>query len=465
MEPTGAAPRKTAGKKWLGTVLVVAVFVMGFVVGDLTTSRHGAQANVAYSKLKLFGDVLSIIQSSYVEEVNVDNLVKGAVNGMVQTLDPHSSYLTPDMLKQVEVETKGTFGGLGIEIGMKDGFLTVIAPIEDTPAARAGLQAGDKIIRIENESTKNMNVMDAVKRLRGEPGSKVTITIVRESLPEPKVYTLTRDIIKVKSVKSKSMGDGIGYIRLAQFQLDSHQEVERALQGFLKEKGGMKGLILDLRNNPGGLLDQAVRIADEFVDSGLIVYTDGRIEAQKTKYAAHKEGTYTGFPIVVLVNAGSASASEIVAGALQDHGRAIVIGQRTFGKASVQTILPLEDGSALRLTTARYYTPNGRSIQAKGIEPDIVVADGKEPPEGHPGMLREKDIERHLKGDGEEPPAIITFPKEGKKDDRDGGKKETPQDTEVRKDDAKDPQLDRAVELLKGWEIFKSRFIDRKKAS
>ncbi|HEU4949685.1 MAG TPA: S41 family peptidase [Candidatus Deferrimicrobiaceae bacterium] len=465
MEPTGAAPRKTAGKKWLGTVLVVAVFVGGFVVGDLTTSRHSAQANIAYSKLKLFGDVLSIIQSSYVEEVNVDNLVKGAVNGMVQTLDPHSSYLTPDMLKQVEVETKGVFGGLGIEIGMKDGFLTVIAPIEDTPAARAGIQAGDKIIRIENESTKNMNVMDAVKRLRGEPGSKVTITIVRESLPEPKVYTLTRDIIKVKSVKSKSMGDGIGYIRLAQFQLDSHQEVERALQGFLKEKGGVKGLILDLRNNPGGLLDQAVRIADEFIDSGLIVYTDGRVEAQKTKYAAHKEGTFTGFPIVVLVNAGSASASEIVAGALQDHGRAIVIGQRTFGKASVQTILPLEDGSALRLTTARYYTPNGRSIQAKGIEPDIVVEDGKEPPEGHPGMLREKDIERHLKGDGEEPPAIITVPKERKKEDRNGGKKETPQEPEVRKEDAKDPQLDRAVELLKGWEIFKSRFIDRKKAS
>ncbi|MBP2678763.1 MAG: ctpA-2 [Deltaproteobacteria bacterium] len=465
MEPTGAAPRKTAGKKWLGTVLVVAVFIGGFVVGDLTTSRHAAQANVAYSKLKLFGDVLSIIQSSYVEEVNVDNLVKGAVNGMVQTLDPHSSYLTPDMLKQVEVETKGVFGGLGIEIGMKDGFLTVIAPIEDTPAARAGIQAGDKIIRIENESTKNMNVMDAVKRLRGEPGSKVTITIVRESLTEPKVYTLTRDIIKVKSVKSKSMGDGIGYIRLAQFQLDSHQEVERALQGFLKEKGGVKGLILDLRNNPGGLLDQAVRIADEFVESGLIVYTDGRVEAQKTKYAAHKEGTFTGFPIVVLVNAGSASASEIVAGALQDHGRAIVIGQRTFGKASVQTILPLEDGSALRLTTARYYTPNGRSIQAKGIEPDIVVEDGKEPPEGHPGMLREKDIERHLKGDGEEPPAIITVPKEGKKEDRNGGKKETSQESEVRKEDAKDPQLDRAVELLKGWEIFKSRFIDRKKAS
>jgi carboxyl-terminal processing protease len=465
MEPTGAAPRKKTGRKWLGTVLIVAVFIGGFVLGDLTTSRHGAQANVAYSKLKLFGEVLSIIQSSYVEEVNIDNLVRGAVNGMVQTLDPHSSYLTPEMLKQVEVETKGVFGGLGIEIGMKDGFLTVIAPIEDTPAARAGLLSGDKIVKIESESTKNMNVMEAVKRLRGEPGSKVTITVVRESLPEPKVFTITRAIIKIKSVKTKSMGDGIGYIRLTQFQQDSHQEVNRALQAFLKEKDGLKGLILDLRNDPGGLLDQAVRIADEFIESGLIVYTDGRVEAQKTKYAAHKEGTYTGFPIVVLVNAGSASASEIVAGALQDHGRAIIIGQRTFGKASVQTILPLEDGSALRLTTARYFTPNGRSIQAKGIEPDIVVPDDREATEGHAGMLREKDIERHLKGDGEEPPAPVVVPKVEKKEDRNGGKKETPGKPILRNEDAKDPQLDRAVELLKGWEIFKSRFIDRKRAS
>jgi carboxyl-terminal processing protease len=468
MEQNGSpAPGRKFGN-FFTMGLVVAVFVAGFVVGDLTTSRHAAQATVAYTKLKLFGDVLSVVQNSYVEEVNADNLIKGAINGMIQTLDPHSSYLTPDMLKQVEVETKGVFGGLGIEIGMKDGFLTVIAPIEDTPAARAGLQAGDRIVRIENESTKSLNVMDAVKRLRGEPGTKVTITIVREPFTESKSYTITRDIIKIRSVRSKYLGDGIGYVRLAQFQQDSHAEVDRAIQGFLKEKGGLKGLVLDLRNNPGGLLDQAVKIADEFIDSGLIVYTDGRVEAQKTKYAAHKEGTYSGFPIVVLVNAGSASASEIVAGALQDHGRAIVLGQRTFGKASVQTILPLDDGSALRLTTARYYTPNGRSIQAKGIEPDIVVSDGKEAPEGHQGALREKDIERHLRGEEEEPPAAAPAPpKEGKKNDQKGGRKETPApaEPEARKEDAKDPQLDRAVELLKGWEIFKARFIDQKKAS
>ena len=468
MEQNGSAAPARKGGKWIGVALVLAVFVAGFVAGDLSTSRNAALANVAYGKLKLFGDVLSVVQSSYVEEVSADNLIKGAINGMIQTLDPHSSYLTPDMLKQVEVETKGVFGGLGIEIGMKDGYLTVIAPIEDTPAARAGLLAGDKIVRIENESTKNMNVMDAVKRLRGEPGTKVTITVVRESSPEPKNYTLTRDIIKIKSAKSRNMGDGIGYIRLAQFQQDSAAEVERALEGFLKEKGGLKGLVLDLRNNPGGLLDQAVKVADEFVDSGLIVYTDGRVEAQKAKYFARKEGTHTGFPIVVLVNAGSASASEIVAGALQDHGRAIILGQRTFGKASVQTILPLEDGSALRLTTARYYTPNGRSIQAKGIEPDIVVGDGKETPEGHPTALREKDIERHLRGDGEEEIPPATPPKdEKKKNDRKGIRKGIPTETEpeARKEDVKDPQLDRAVELLKGWEIFKTRFIEKQKAS
>ncbi len=465
MEQGGTFSRKGRKRKWLGTAAVVAVFIAGFIVGDLSTSRPAAQATVAYSKLKVFGDVLSLIQSSYVEEVKMDNLVKGAITGMVQTLDPHSSYLTPEMLKQVEVETKGIFGGLGIEIGVKDGLLTIIAPIEDTPAARAGLQSGDKIVRIENDSTKNMNVMDAVKRLRGEPGTQVTITIVRESLPEPKPYTLTRELIKIKSVKSRPLSDGIGYIRLAQFQQDSHQEVERALQEFIKVKGGLKGLVLDLRNNPGGLLDQAVRVADEFVESGLIVYTDGRVEAQKTKYAARKEGTHTGFPIVVLVNAGSASASEIVAGALQDHGRAIIIGQRTFGKASVQTILPMEDGSALRLTTARYYTPNGRSIQAKGIEPDIVVEDGREAPGTHPGPMREKDIERHLMGEGEEGPGEKTVPAVGKKEEKGRPQKEPSPGQEARKDDAKDPQLDRAVELLKGWEIFKTRFIDKRKAS
>ncbi len=455
--------------RWLAPAAVIFVFILGFLSGDLTASRHAAQANVVFGKLKIFGDVLSVIQTSYVEEPNVDNLVQGAIKGMLQTLDPHSSYLTPDMLKQVEVETKGVFGGLGIEIGIKDGILTVIAPIEDTPAFHAGLQAGDKIVKIEKESTRDMTVTDAVKRLRGEPGTKVTISVVREGLAEPRAYTITRELIKIKSVKSKAMGDGIAYVKLIQFQQDTSAELEKALEAARKEKAGLRGLVLDLRNNPGGLLDQAVKVSDEFIESGLIVYTDGRIESQKYKYFAHKEGTYTGFPIVVLVNAGSASASEIVAGALQDHGRAILLGTKTFGKGSVQTILPLEDGSALRLTTARYYTPNGRSIQAKGIEPDIVVTDGREPPDGHPS-LREKDIERHLRGEGEEdtgakPEAQPPVSKKIEKEGGANGKREGAPSVKGPKEDEKDPQLERAVELLKGWELFKSRYVDKAKAS
>lgn len=461
------------GRKWLGPAILIVIFFAGFISGDLTASRHAAQANVAYGKLKAFGDVLSTVQASYVEEPSVDELVNGAIKGMLQTLDPHSSYLTPEMLKQVEVETKGVFGGLGIEIGVKDGVLTIIAPIEDTPAFRAGLQAGDKIVRIENESTRDMNVMDAVKRLRGDPGTTVTIWIARDGLAEPRSYTITRDIIKIRSVKSKAMGEGIGYVKLTQFQQDTDGELDKALQALAKEKGGLKGLVLDLRNNPGGLLDQAVKVADKFIDSGLIVYTDGRIENQKFKYFARKEKTYMGFPMVVLVNAGSASASEIVAGALQDHGRAILLGSATFGKGSVQTIIPMEDGSAIRLTTARYYTPNGRSIQAKGIEPDIAVGDGREAPEGHPGPLREKDIERHLRGVGEEketpaPEKAMPPSSKGKKEEKPSGKKNEKDSAsldEGRKEDAKDPQLERAVELLKGWEIFKLRFIDKSKAS
>ncbi|MCL1926548.1 MAG: S41 family peptidase [Syntrophorhabdaceae bacterium] len=459
MEKDKKQSEKDRGRKCAGTAAVIVIFLLGFIVGDLSTSNHSVQATVAYSKLKIFGDVLSLIQSSYVEEVNLDNIVKGAIDGMVHSLDPHSSYLTPEMLKQVEVETKGIFGGLGIEIGVKDGVPTIIAPIEDTPAAKAGLLSGDRIIRIEKELTRNMTVMDAVKRLRGEPGTKVTITVSRDSQPEPKVYTITRELIRIKSVKPKQMSDGIGYIRLTQFQQDSYHEMERALQEFKKSKEGLKGLILDFRNNPGGLLDQAVRVADAFVESGIIVYTDGRIEAQKTKYIAHKDGTWTGFPIVVMVNAGSASASEIVAGALQDHSRAIVIGQRTFGKGSVQTILPMEDGSALRLTTARYYTPNGRSIQAKGIDPDIIVSDGREESAVFP-TLREADIERHLRGENEE--AVPETPVPEVKEEKRKPKKP---EAEARKDDQKDqkdPQLDRAIELLKGWEIFKTRFIDKK---
>jgi carboxyl-terminal processing protease len=463
------------GRKWVGPAVAILVFLVGFLAGDLIADRPIAQANVVYEKLKIFGDVLSAVQTSYVEEPEMDKIMEGAIKGMLQTLDPHSSYLTPDMLKQVEVETKGVFGGLGIEIGIKDGILTIIAPIEDTPADRAGLMAGDKIVKIEDDPTKDLTVMDAVKRLRGEPGTKVTIWVAREGASELLPFTITRDIIKIRSVKTKALGDGIGYIKLLQFQQNSSAELEKALKVRMKDEEGLRGLVLDLRNNPGGLLDQSVKVADMFIDSGLIVYTDGRIESQKFKYSAHKEGTYNGFPMVVLVNAGSASASEIVAGALQDHGRAVVLGMQTFGKGSVQTILPLEDGSALRLTTARYFTPNGRSIQAKGIEPDIIVSDGRVARAGHPEAIREKDIRRHLRGEDEEDPGET--PKEGappakeikmKKEEPGNGKRGEDLSApalEEKKKEEKDTQLERAVDLLKGWEIFKSRFLDSAKAS
>ncbi len=460
--------------KWWGPAAVVFVFIVGFLSGNLVGDHRAAQANVVYEKLKIFGDVLSAIQTSYVDVPNMDKVMDGAIKGALQTLDPHSSYLTPDMLKQVEVETKGAFGGLGIEIGVKDGVLTVIAPIEDTPAFRAGLKAGDKIVKIEDESTKDMSVMDAVKRLRGEPGTKVTISILRDGMARPKAYTITRAVIKIRSVKAKDLGDGIGYIKLIQFQQDTSEELAKALKAQMKRKDGLKGLVLDLRNNPGGLLDQAVKVADEFVGSGLIVYTDGRLESQKFKYSAHREGTYRGFPMVVLVNAGSASASEIVAGALQDHRRAVLLGTRTFGKGSVQTILPLEDGSALRLTTARYYTPNGRSIQAKGIEPDIVVPSGREALNGHPGPIRERDIEGHLKAEGgpeageapkpAAPPSEEIQMKKVPEPENHGGGSSAPA---VAGKAGKQPdiQMERAVQLLKGWEIFKSRFLGKAKAS
>jgi carboxyl-terminal processing protease len=269
------------------------------------------------------------------------------------------------------MDTQGRFGGLGIEITIKDGILTVVSPIEDTPAAKAGVKPGDQIFKIEDEFTKDMTLVDAVKKMRGPKGTKITISVKREGVPELINFTLMRDTIRVQSVRSRNLEEGYGYIRLAQFQERSDRDLQKALEKMVAEKAGLKGLVLDIRNNPGGLLTQAVRIADLFLDSGMIVYTEGRIAKQK--YFAQKDGSWMDFPVVVLVNGGSASASEIVAGALQDHKRAVVLGTKTFGKGSVQTILPLDDSSALRLTTARYFTPKGRSIQATGIVPDIIV--------------------------------------------------------------------------------------------
>jgi carboxyl-terminal processing protease len=449
-------------KTWVGAIALAALLAV-FFSGGRGVQRVGAVPKDSYEGIETFTNILSIIQKNYVDEVPTKQLIEGAINGMLASLDPHSAYLTPDLYKELQVDTKGSFGGLGIEITNRNGVLTVVSPIEDTPAYRAGVKAGDQIMKIDGDFTKDMSLVDAVKKMRGPKDTKVTLTLKRENLPELFDVTLTREIIKIQSVKSKMLDKGYGYTRVTQFQERTDDDLERALKQLDKEAGGLQGLVLDLRNDPGGLLTQAVKVADLFLDSGLIVYTDGRLENQKQKYFAHKPGTWSDFPMIVLVNGGSASASEIVAGALQDHKRALVLGTQTFGKGSVQTILPLDSDSALRLTTARYYTPSGRSIQASGITPDIIMdqtsmlAKGEKPNSAQ--LLREANLPRHLGGP--------------KSKDRDKESKESPEATpaapgagqtppesvpaNVKEGElGADPQLDHALELLKSWQVFKT---------
>jgi carboxyl-terminal processing protease len=372
--------------------------------------------------------VLSIVQSQYVDEVPPKDIIYNAIKGTLRGLDPHSSFLDPEMYREMQVETSGSFGGLGIEITLRDDILTVVAPIEGTPAYRAGVQPGDRIIKIEGISTKDMQLTDAVKRMRGKPGSKITISIVREGWVEPKDFEITREQIRVQSVKTQELETGIEYIRLRQFQEQTAQDMEAALDKFAKN-GKIQGLVLDLRNNPGGLLTSAVEVSEKFLDSGkLIVYTEGRVRNQNMRFQANARRVYSDFPIVVLLNQGSASASEIVAGALQDWGRGIVLGTQSFGKGSVQTIIPLSDGSGLRLTTAKYFTPKGRSIHGKGINPDIIVEGPKTTaaaaptPEGAPAPPTPKPG-----------PSVETKPGDELK---------------------RDPQLQRALDLLKAMRIL-----------
>jgi carboxyl-terminal processing protease len=424
-------------------LLIMVVFILGMSIGLVKSHKVSAVSNSMYEDLKVFTDVLGLLQKEYVEEKNSKDLIYGAINGMLETLDPHSAFLPPNAYKEMQEETRGRFEGLGIEISIKDGILTVVSPIEDTPAFRAGILAGDQILKINGELTKNLSLMESVKRLRGPRGTKVTITIMREGFTQPKDFTLTRDVIPVRSVRHELLEKNYGYIRVSQFQEKTASELDNHLKALEEEgKGALKGLILDLRNNPGGLLDQAVKVSDRFIESGLIVSIEGRREDQKMKMYAHHEGTISPYPLVVLINGGSASASEIVAGAIQDHGRGILLGTQTFGKGSVQTIFSLKDGSGLRLTTARYFTPNGRSIQAKGIAPDIIV--NPLPPEGEkvtPPLKppSEKDLERHL----------IDFEKVPPKE------KEKAKKEEVKEKQPVDNQRERALELLKSWEIFK----------
>lgn len=363
--------RKIVREKQMILVLLAAVLVSMWA-GAVMAKRSPSQGGFFGEPLKVFSDVLSYVESSYVEEVEPDKLVQGAIRGMLKTLDPHSSYMPPDAYREMQVETEGRFGGLGIEITMRDDVLTVVSPIEGTPAFRAGIQPGDQIIKVDGESTKEMSLVDAVKKLRGPEGSSVTISIFRQSFSEPKDFTLSRALIQIKSVRWTKLQNEVGYVKLRSFHKTTEEELEQALQDLGEQH--IKTLILDLRNNPGGLLDQAQAVSNVFLEGGqLIVYTKGRMPNQNMKFYSKSDGFHVSYPMVVLINGGSASASEIVAGALQDLHRATLIGTQSFGKGSVQTIIPLSDGSGLRLTTAKYYTPGGGEIHGKGITPDIVV--------------------------------------------------------------------------------------------
>ena len=456
------------------TALAFGLCMAVLFSGGRAVERVSAVPQETYDELETFTNILSIVQKNYVDQVDTKQLLEGAVNGMLASLDPHSAYLTPELYKELQVDTKGSFGGLGIEITNRGGVLTVVSPIEDTPAAKAGIRPGDQIIKIDGEFTKDLSLADAVKKMRGPRGSKVVVSVKREGVPQLLDFTLTRENIQIQSVKYKDLGDGYGYIRITQFQEKTGTALEdaiNALSGGSDDK--IRGMILDLRNDPGGLLSQAVKVSDTFLDSGLIVYTDGRLDSQKQKYFAHKPGSHMDFPMVVLVNGGTASAAEIVAGALQDHKRALVLGTQTFGKGSVQTILPLDDQSALRLTTALYYTPSGRSIQATGIVPDISMennvqlqkVEAKKSSPSQQQFLREENLPKHLEnGNSRDPnadPSLKPVPKPikdngGEEQEEEGSPSEDPAAQGTMGEIGKDPQLDRALELLKSWQVFKT---------
>jgi len=362
--------RKIVREKQVVLVLLAAVLVSMFA-GAVMAKRLPSQGGV-YENLKVFTEALSYVESNYVEEVEPDKVIQGAIKGMLKTLDPHSSYMPPDVYREMQVETEGRFGGLGIEITMRDDVLTVVSPIEGTPAFRASIQPGDQIIKVDGESTKEMSLVDAVKKLRGPEGSAVTISIFRQGFTEPKDFTISRAVIQIKSVRWTKLQDDIGYVKLRSFHKTTEEELEEALQDLGEQH--IKTLILDLRNNPGGLLEQAIAVSNVFLEGGkLIVYTKGRLPNQNMKGFSKSDGFHVSYPMAVIINGGSASASEIVAGSLQDLHRATIVGTQSFGKGSVQTIIPLSDGSGLRLTTAKYYTPGGGEINGKGITPDIVI--------------------------------------------------------------------------------------------
>jgi len=436
-------------------VLFLGMFVGAAIILDMGVLAERDEpketlAPLPLNELRSFTEVFSRIKSDYVEPVEDKKLLEDAVQGMLAGLDPHSAYLDADSFKDMRVETEGQFGGLGIEVTMENGFVKVVSPIEDTPAARAGVKPGDLIIRLDDKAVKGLTLTEAVRFMRGKPGSDITLTIVREGATKPLKITLTRAVIKIQSVKSRMLEPGFGYVRVTQFQAGTDKGLAEALKKLETEnKGTLRGMILDLRNNPGGVLNSAVGVSDAFLDKGLIVYTEGRVADSKMKLSATPGDLLNGAPMVVLINGGSASASEIVAGALQDHKRAVIMGTKSFGKGSVQTIIPVSNGAALKITTARYYTPSGRSIQASGIVPDIVTEEARITKSEAADRLREADLARHLENGDE-----IAKPKEEpKKEDKKDDKKKD----ETGKPAVEDYQLQEALNLLKGISFFKAQ--------
>jgi len=437
---------------------VAIVFLLGLALGAGMTiyssvfagnEKSAAASSLPLEDLRAFTEVFGRVKSDYVESVEDKELLEYAIKGMLSGLDPHSSYLNAEEFKEMRIGTDGKFGGLGIEVTMENGFVKVISPIDDTPAERAGIKAGDVIVRLDDTPVKGMTLNEAVKIMRGKPGTDILLTVVREGAEGPLKITITRDIIRIKSVRGRTLDPGYGYIRISQFQSATGTSMRKQLSELKKENGGeLKGLVLDLRNNPGGVLNASVSVADAFVSKGKIVYTEGRVKDSLLTFNASPNDLLKGSPIVVLVNGGSASASEIVAGALQDHHRAIIMGTKTFGKGSVQTIMPMNNGAALKITTARYFTPSGRSIQAEGIEPDIEVEQLELSKKGDASVerLREADLRDHLEnGNGEKADKAAKDDKSSKKEGEDDEKSRT-------KDDY---QLNEALNLLKGVNIVR----------
>lgn len=423
----------------------ITLMLAGAILGVTLTLGHGvvgARDNSAdvlpLEQLRTFSDVFARIKRNYVEDVSDEDLLEHAIRGMLSGLDPHSSYLNTEQFQELRIGTSGEFGGLGIEVGMEDGFVRVVSPIDDTPAARAGMQSGDLIIRLDDKPVKGLELNEAVKLMRGKPGSDIVLTVVREGEDRPLNITLTRAVIQVTSVKNRILEEGYGYVRVSHFQTKTPTDMIKAIEK-MQIEGEMKGLVLDLRNNPGGVLSAAVGISDAFLNDGLIVYTDGREDDSRLRYSASRGDILDGAPLVILVNGGSASASEIVAGAMQDHNRGVVMGSKTFGKGSVQTIQNLPNGGAVKLTTARYFTPSGRSIQAQGIEPDIVTGNLQVAQREDSGIepLTESSLTGHLSNGG----------------DADAAETEVEEDQPVNLAED-DYQLNEALNLLKGLTIL-----------